>query len=92
MWLWIEAKDPDGKSLFAKNRAAQHMGEQDFETMTIEGFMDMNVDEIAFGGFVVGEGEFLYDDFKLEIGDGLKGFINYPLLNPGFDKPIRLRP
>ncbi|MDC6363638.1 MULTISPECIES: DinB family protein [Flavobacteriaceae] len=87
MSIWFEAKDSDGNSLFAEYSAAEQMGEQDFETISIEGPMDENIYEIAFGGLVVGEGEFLFDDFKLEIGDGLRGFINYPLLNPSFDKP-----
>lgn len=86
MSLWIEAKDANGTRLFADNRTAQHFGKPEFETITIEGTLDHHVEEIAFGGFVIGEGKFFYDDFKFEIGDGLDGFINYPLLNPGFDK------
>lgn len=88
MSLWIEAKDANGNRLLAESRAVRQMGTAGFETITIEGRMNTDIDEITLGGVVVGEGEFLYDDFKLEIGEGPNGSVNYPLLNQGFDAPV----
>jgi hypothetical protein len=65
--IWARVDKEKGGSAFFNNMSDRPVRNKDWQTYTIEGVIDSNTTKLAFGTLTYFNGQFYYDDMKLDI-------------------------
>lgn len=88
MAIVMELRDKDGKRIFSEQSTWPEEKGDHFKTVVIEGYLTEDTSKITFGGLVVGEGNFFFDQFKLQIENIEGEFLSFPISNSDFERPV----
>ncbi len=85
--LWVRVDNKNKKTGFFENMNNRPITSSTWDTYTIEGTLDKKSMQIYFGGLVYGNGDFVFDDFKLSIENAkTKEFEPMFIDNSDFEK------
>ena len=84
--LWLRVDRPGEQMGFFDNMQDRPVTSSEWGTYTITGEVAGNAEEVAFGGFLFGEGKAYFDSFRLSVReDNTAVWRPVPLENPGFE-------
>lgn len=86
--LWARVDNKNGEMGFFDNMGNRPIKATDWESYKIEGVINEKSDRLFFGGLVLYDGQFFFDDFQLEIEDENGEFKTVPLKNADFSARV----
>lgn len=87
--LWCRIDNKDRSTGFFENQYYGIKVTNEWKTYEIKGIINTNAKTINIGAFAQDNGDFYFDDFKLEVNDGKsKKWLEIPLENSGFENDI----
>ncbi|WP_312286951.1 alpha/beta fold hydrolase [Chryseobacterium gleum] len=87
--LWCRIDNKDESTGFFENQYYGIKVTHEWKTYEIKGTINPSAKTMNIGAFAQNNGDFYFDDFKLEVNDGKsKKWIEIPLVNSGFEKDI----
>lgn len=87
--LWCRIDNKDKSTGFFENQYYTKQATNEWKTYEIKGKINSSAQTINIGAFAQSNGNFYFDDFKLEVNDGKsKKWIEVPLENSGFEEEI----
>lgn len=87
--LWCRIINKDQSTGFFENQYYGIKVTHEWKTYEIKGSISPSAQTMYIGAFAQSNGDFYFDDFKLEVNDGKsKKWIEIPLENSGFEKDI----
>lgn len=87
--IWVRIDKKDKKMGFFENQYDKFKTTEDWKTYTISGKIDNDAQLLHFGAFAQDNGDYYFDDFKLEINDGKsKKWMSLPIKNSSFEDNI----
>ncbi len=86
--LWARVDNKDGETGFFDNMGDRPIKSPEWERYQIEGVINSKSDRLLFGGLVLYDGQFYFDDFQLEIEDENGEFKTVPLENADFSATV----
>ncbi len=86
--IWVRVDNKENTSIFYTNSVEQTLESSDWQTYVLEGSAGENTGLIYIGGFCVGEGKFLFDNFQLEVENEDGVLVKAPLKNASFEEPM----
>lgn len=86
--LWVRINNKDGETGFFDNMGDRPIKGTDWKNYKIEGVINEKSDRLFFGGLCLYNGQFFFDDFKLEIEDENGEFQVVEMENLGFDTKV----
>ncbi|WP_312392867.1 alpha/beta hydrolase [Chryseobacterium sp.] len=90
--IWARIDNIDDSTGFFENQSYSKIKvTSEWKTFTIEGTIDSKAKTLNIGAFAEDNGDFYFDDFKLEVNDGkTKKWKEIPLKNSGFEEGLTL--
>jgi pimeloyl-ACP methyl ester carboxylesterase len=86
--LWTRVDKKDGTVGFFRNDAYSTKATDKWQVFEIKGIIDDNATALNFGAFCSNNGDFYFDEFKVEIKKGSQKWQAVTLSNPGFEEDI----
>lgn len=88
--IWARIDKLDNTTGFFENQAYSGINvTSEWKTFTIEGTIDSNAKSLKIGAFAKDNGDFYFDDFKLEVNDGKsKKWTEIALRNSDFEEDL----
>lgn len=87
--IWARINKKDKSNGFFENQFYTIKVTEDWKEYIISGKIDLDAQFLNFGAFANENGDFYFDDFKVEVNDGKsKKWINLPLKNAKFEEDI----
>ena len=86
--LWINSKDKNGNTNISESKISDDTSRNTWKTYTIEGSIDPSDKKINFGGTVLNNGIFYFDNFQLYIENDSEHLEKIGLLNPSFETMV----
>lgn len=87
--LWCRIDNKDKSTGFFENQYYTKQATNEWKTYEIKGKVSASAQTINIGAFAQNNGNFYFDDFKLEVNDGKsKKWLEIPLENSGFEEEI----
>lgn len=86
--VWVRVDNKNQEAGFFDNMRDRKIKSAEWQTYTVEGEIDKNSDEIFFGGLVISNGEFYFDDFEFLVQNEQGDFEPAVPENAGFEQSI----
>ncbi|MCE7994584.1 MAG: DUF664 domain-containing protein [Roseivirga sp.] len=86
--LWVRVDNKDGETGFFDNMGDRPIKATEWESYRIEGVINDKSDRLFFGGLCLYNGQFYFDDFKLEIEDKNGEFQIVEMENADFSAKV----
>ncbi|MBB4806855.1 pimeloyl-ACP methyl ester carboxylesterase [Chryseobacterium defluvii] len=87
--IWCRVDKTDGKNGFFENQYYTVQATNEWKIYEIKGVIDPTGKLLNIGAFAQDNGDFYFDDFKLELFNGKsKKWIEVPLKNSGFEENL----
>ncbi|WP_299106966.1 amidohydrolase family protein [uncultured Tenacibaculum sp.] len=87
-FLWMRTAKEDGEMGWYSNSQEVYKGSEDWEKVTMLHQVTNEDVKLYFGAVSFGEGDFYYDDFKLEIKNSLGEWKEVKVENNGFEDEV----
>lgn len=88
--LWARVDHKKKGMGFFDNMMDRPITTNKWKEYTIEGELDKKSAQLYFGGLIIGNGNFMFDDFKVYIENPKTGEYDYiPVENGSFEKPVK---
>ncbi|UGU16855.1 DinB family protein [Sinomicrobium kalidii] len=84
--LWARVDNKNEETGFFDNMVDRPITSENWQTYTLEGYIDQNSQKLNFGGLCMGDGEFYFDRVELSIQDKNGKFRPVEIPNSGFEK------
>ncbi|CAL2101388.1 Amidohydrolase [Tenacibaculum sp. 190130A14a] len=88
-FLWMRTAKEDGEMGWYSNSQEVYEGSENWEKVTISHQVTEEDVKLFFGVVSYGEGDFYYDDFKLEVQNGSGEWIAVNVVNNGFEDEVK---
>lgn len=89
--IWCRIDNEDNTRGFFENQYYDIKITSKWKTYEITGTIDQKAKTLNVGAFVSDNGDYYFDDFKLEVSDGKsKKWIELPLKNKGFEENLSI--
>lgn len=86
--LWVSVDNKNEENGFSDSVQDTVLSKPQWTSYEIEGYFDEYAETITFGGYVVSNGSFYFDDFQLLFQDDKGDFKPLTISNAGFEKKI----
>ncbi len=86
--VWARVENKNEETGFFDNMNDRKIRSAEWQTYTVEGEIDENSDKIFFGGLVISNGKFYFDDFKFSVQNEQGEFELAVPENAGFEQTI----
>lgn len=87
--IWCRIDNKDNTHGFFENQFYDTKVTHEWKTYEIKGSIDSTAQTLNIGAFAQDNGDFYFDDFKLEVNNGKsKKWINIPIKNSGFEENL----
>ncbi|UZO82180.1 DUF664 domain-containing protein [Aquimarina sp. ERC-38] len=89
-FIWTTIKNKKGEEEGKYKQVMDSLTKSDtWSTYVLEGSFDQKAEELQFGGYVLGNGDFYFDDFKLIFREAnSKDYNEVSVSNHSFQKPV----